>query len=91
MEKQYDEIIAPMLKEVALKCEELGMAMVSRVEWKPGEAGITQIGDNNWSASQKLAHRACLARGNVDSLCMSLLKEPGADSSMFLRNFLKDG
>lgn len=88
-EQQYDEIIAPMLLEVAKKCHELGMVIVARVEWEPGECGITQIGNQEWSGQQMLAHLACHARGNIDLLCMTLTKKPGADNSVFLRQFVK--
>lgn len=87
-ERQYDEIIAPLLAHVAQECQRLGMALVARVEWEPGESGITQIGDNGWSGGQKLAHLAAHSRGNIDSLCMRLLKEPGADGSIFLSRFM---
>ena len=87
-EQQYDEVIAPMLLAVAQKCKELGMAMVARVEWEPGEAGITQMGDNEWSGSQMLAHLACHSHGNIDRLCLTLVKKPGADGSIFLAPFV---
>lgn len=88
-EKKYDEIIAPMLLAVADKCKELGMAMIARVEWEPGECGITQMGDNDRSGGQRLAYMAAFSRGNIDFLCMSLLKVKGADQSVFLAPFLK--
>ena len=44
-EQQYDEIVAPLLAEAAKKAHELGMSLIARVEWEPGESGITQIGD----------------------------------------------
>lgn len=65
------------------------MVMVAIVEWEPGESGITQIGDNKWSGGQMLAWYAAHARGNVDSLCMNLLKENGAQESIFLAPFVK--
>ncbi len=89
-EQQYDDVIAPMLARVAEECAKLGMAMVARVEWEPGEAGITQIGDNRWSGGQKLAWMAAHSHGNIDRLCMSLLKEKGADQSVFLARFLTE-
>lgn len=88
-EEQYDTIIAPMLAAVSEKCKELGMVMVARVEWEPGEAGISMIGDNLWSGGQMLAYYAALARGNVDSLCITLSKQKGAEGSIFLRPFIK--
>lgn len=87
-EQQYDEIIAPLLAHVALECQRLGMVMVARVEWEPGECGVTQIGNNGWSGGQKLAWMAAHSRGNIDALCMRLLREPGADQSVFLARFL---
>lgn len=42
-EKQYDEIIAPMLAEVAAKCKELGMSLIARVEWEPGKAALPRL------------------------------------------------
>ena len=87
-EQQYDEIIAPMLAAVAEKCKELGMALVARVEWQPGEAAVTMMGDNEWSGHQRLAFYACLARGNIDRLCLKLIKLPGAEQSLFLAPFM---
>ena len=86
-EQQYDEIIAPMLLAVAEKCKELGMVIVARVEWEPGECGITQIGNQEQSGAQMLAHLACHSQGNIDRLCLTLAKKPGADGSIFLRHF----
>ncbi len=90
-EKRYDEIIAPKLAKIADQCKELGMVMVARVEWEPGEAGITQIGDNKWSGDQLLAWYAAHARGNIDVLCMNLSKEKGAENSIVLAPFVKKG
>ena len=87
-EQQYDEIIAPMLAAVAEKCKELGMALVARVEWQPGEAGVTMMGDNEWSGHQRLALYACLARGNIDRLCLKLIMLRGAEQSLFLAPFM---
>jgi hypothetical protein len=66
-EKEYDEIIAPMLAGVAIRCNDLGMNMVARVEWQPGEIGITQIGINEGAGfGQKMAQLACHSKGNLD-------------------------
>lgn len=43
-EQEYDEIIAPMLADVAKRCKELGMSITARVAYSHGEAGITRFG-----------------------------------------------
>lgn len=66
-EQEYDDIIAPMLADVANRCKELGMNMVARVEWEPDEIGITQIGiGDDAGFGQKMAQLACHSRGNLD-------------------------
>lgn len=68
-EREYDEQIAPLLVDVAERCEALGMSMVARVEWEPDEAGITQVGiGDNSGVSQRMAHLAVHARGNLNWL-----------------------
>lgn len=84
-EQEYDEIIAPMLLEVAKKAKELGMSLVARVEWEPGESGITQIGDLS-SIGQLLTHAAAHSHGNIDALCLHLIKTCNVEQSMFLHN-----
>ena len=88
-EKEYDEIIAPMLADVAKQCNEFGMAMIARVEWEPDNGGTTQIGDNFWSASQRQTYLAAHSFGNIDKLCLQLLKFPGVENSMFLSRWAK--
>lgn len=88
-EQQYDEIIAPMLLEVAKKCEELGVSLIARVEWEPGESGITQIGDFN-SIGQYLTLIAAHSHGNIDSLCLNLIKNRDVSQSIFLHSYNKE-
>jgi hypothetical protein len=83
-EKQYDEIIAPMLRDVAMKCDEMGMALVARVEWKPDESGITQIGNLEASPAQRITHLAAHANGNIDALCLAILRQFDVSQSIFL-------
>jgi hypothetical protein len=83
-EKDYDDIVAPMLADVARKCQELGMSLIARVEWAPGESGITQIGDLGASAGQWLTQYAAHSHGNVDKLCLSLIKQKDVSQSIFL-------
>ena len=43
-EDDYDSEIAPALAELANRVKDLGGSFVARVEWEPGEAGITSAG-----------------------------------------------
>lgn len=85
-EQEYDEIIAPMLADVANRAAELGMSLVARVEWQPGEAGIMQIGQMA-SAAQIMTQYAALSRGNIDSMLIGLLKVVDCSQSMFLHSY----
>lgn len=85
-EQEYDKQIAPLLKDVAEKCDKLGMTMIARIEWQKGEAGITQIGRDKMGMEQLLTTYAAHARGNFDLLTMTLKKNcdtPG--TSMVMR------
>lgn len=82
-EAQYDETVAPMLLAVAKRCEELGMSLIARVEWEPGESGITQIGDFS-SIGQKMTFLAAHSHGNVDKFCLSLIRDCDVSASIFL-------
>jgi hypothetical protein len=88
-EKEYDEIIAPMLLAVAEKCKELGMTLVARCEWEPGESGITQIGDMTTSAAQMMTQTAAHSHGNVDKMLMHLIQTVDVSQSVFLHSHQK--
>lgn len=80
-EAEYDEKIAPLLMEVGKICEDLGMSIVARVEWAPGEYGLTVCGNGESSGvDQRLAFMAAACRGNIDSLFIGLRKA-GIDMS----------
>ena len=84
-EQEYDDIIAPLLAEVARRCHDLGMSLIARVEWEPGETGITQIGVGPESGiGQRLAHLAMHCDGNIDQLCMEAAKRFDVSQSIFL-------
>lgn len=89
-EKEYDDIIAPMLADVAKKAEELGMSLVASVEWEPNERGSTLIGPMT-SVSQKLVKAATLCHGNIDAMIIGLMRS-GVDfsQSAFLHSFSKE-
>ena len=86
-EAEYDEIIAPMLADVARRCEVLGMSMVARVEWAPDEAGLTKTQREEASASQRMASIAAFSRGNVDAFCLEMVRRFDVSNSIFLRKF----
>lgn len=83
-EQQYDEIVAPLLNEAAKKAGELGMSLVARCEWSPGEAGLTRIGDPMSSVAQAMAWWAVHARGNFDAVGLEMLKKFDCSASIFL-------
>jgi hypothetical protein len=85
-EQEYDEIIAPMLADVAKRCNEMGMSLIARVEWEPGESGITQIGPMN-SAGQWLTQMAAHSHGNIDKLCFTAIKTKDVSQSIILHNY----
>ena len=91
-EQEYDEILAPMLAEVAQKSADLGMSFVARVEWEPGEAGITQIGPQDISIGQRMAWFAVHSQGNIDKMILSM-QRAGIDfsQSIYLHQFTGDG
>lgn len=89
-EQEYDEIIAPMLLAVAKECERLGMSLIARVEWEPGESGITQIGLDHAGIGQKLTQYAAHAHGNVDSLFIGLRRDFDPGNSMVLHMMDRD-
>lgn len=89
-EREYDEIIAPMMADVAKKASEFGMSLVARVEWESGESGITQIGDQDISMGQRMAWFAVHSHGNIDKMLMSMQRS-GIDfsQSIYLRSFAR--
>jgi hypothetical protein len=88
-EQQYDDIVAPLLMEAAKKAEELGMSFVARVEWEPGEAGLTRVGDPKSSVAQAMTFYAAHARGNIDAMLMPIVRDYNVSESIFLARFNK--
>jgi len=88
-EQEYDDIIAPMLADVARRAEELGMSILARVEWEPGETGITQAGSMA-SVGQNMAYYAIHSHGNIDKMILSM-QRAGIDfsQSIYLHTFNK--
>lgn len=87
-EHEYDDIIAPMLADVAEKAKALGMALIARVEWEPGEAGITQVVPAEVSIGQRMTWFAAHSHGNIDKMILSM-QRAGIDfsQSIYLHSF----
>ncbi len=83
-EHEYDEQIAPLLLAVARKCDELGMTLVAKAEWAPGEGGVTFTGVDRMGCEQQLTRYAAFARGNFDALARKLKKDFGHGGSWVL-------
>jgi hypothetical protein len=90
-EREYDEVVAPMLREVARLCQEHGLSLVARVEWASGDGGITQVTAAGASPAHRLTQLAAHACGNFDALAMSALKHFDCSQSAFLARFNHHG
>ncbi len=86
-EKFYDDEIAPKLSEIAKICREKGMPMVAAVYFQGEHSGLTQVPPEEPSAAWTLMRQCWAARGNIDSLCISLARhvKPENDGSIVLR------
>lgn len=71
-EQFYDTEIAPVLLEIARKCQDNGISLVAMAEWHPGETGRTATLTQGAGFGIRLAHTAMQARGNVDSLIFAM-------------------
>jgi hypothetical protein len=87
-EKEYDDEIAPLLKAVAERCQELGMAFVARVEFDGDDGvkscGVTQVGNDDSSVAQRMAQMAAHCGGNFDALGIEMRKRFDCSSSILL-------
>lgn len=90
-EKEYDEIIAPLLMDAAKKAEDLGMSFLANVEWEPGKSGTTQSQREGAGIAFKMTRFAALCNGNVDRFCMSCIEAFDVSESMFLHSFNRNG
>jgi hypothetical protein len=60
------------------------MSLIARVEWGPGEAGITRIGDPKSSCAQFMTWQAAHSKGNVDAMLLGVVREYDVSASLFL-------
>lgn len=82
----YDREIAPVLLQLARKCQDNGLSIVAMVEWEPGETGRTAALAADSGFGIRMAETAMRSVGNVDNLIMALMKygEEHGRSSVFL-------
>jgi len=73
-EQFYDAEVAPILMELAAKCEERKLSFFTVVEWAPGEQGRTTSLQSGHGLGIKFAHAAAQANGNADALIMALIR-----------------
>lgn len=70
----YDENVAPVLMDLAKKCQDNGISIAAMVEWDPGETGRTAALAANAGFGIRMAETAMRATGNVDTLIWALMK-----------------
>ncbi len=68
----YDREVAPVLMELAKKCEDAKISFIAMTEWEPGETGRTATIQGDAGFGLKMAHTAMQAHGNVDSLMIAI-------------------
>lgn len=91
-EQEYDEIIAPMLLDVAKKVKELDGNIVARVEWAPDQAAITADGNMKTAGiAQYMTYVAAMSRGNIDGMLLALIRDKDVSQSIFLHSHNKNG
>lgn len=70
----YDREVAPVLMEIAKKCQDNGLSIAAMVEWEPGETGRTAALSADAGFGIRMTEAAMQARGNVDSLIFAIQK-----------------
>jgi hypothetical protein len=70
----YDREIAPILLELAKKCEDNGLSLVAMAEWEPGETGRTAALAAGSGVDIRMVEMAMRSHGNADSLIFALIK-----------------
>lgn len=70
----YDTEIAPVLRDLATRCQANGLSFLAVVEWEPGESGRTFYQTPPSGLGIRWADAAARANGNADNLIMGLMK-----------------
>ena len=73
-EQFYDRDVAPVLLDLAKKCEANGLSIAAMVEWAPNETGRTAALAAGSGVGIRMAEVAMRSRGNVDDLIFALMK-----------------
>ena len=83
----YDVDVAPVLLDLARKCQNAGVSFLAVAEWQPGEQGRTCSLSPNSGFAIRLAEVAAKSNGNVDALILAIIRyaEEHGHSSMFLQ------
>lgn len=74
LENFYDSEIAPVLLDLAKRCEAKGLSFLAEVEWEPGETGRTATLTAAAGFGIRLADLAARAKGNADALIIAMMK-----------------
>ena len=74
-ERWYDEEIAPVLLELAKRCQERDMSFLNSVEYDPGNTGETCVLGSRAGFKAKSIYAAIKSHGNVDALIKALYAE----------------
>ena len=74
-EEFYDQEIAPALLVLCKRCQDRGISFVAKVEWEPGESGMTAFVAEGAGIGMVTAAWAAKANGNADSLIFAMMKQ----------------
>ena len=70
----YDEVLAPVLADLAKQAEEAGLSFIAVVEWAPEETGLTATIQKGAGWGVRLAYAAAQCGNNIDLLIMNILR-----------------
>ena len=73
-EEYYDKEIAPKLLEIARLCKEKKLPFLATVWFEDEDSGTTRVFPSESNPSFTLAHMANRCRGNIDKLCLALVR-----------------
>lgn len=73
-EEYYDEVIAPLLADVAEKCIEKGMSFIGVVEYEKDGRGRTRTLQSDASLEMRMIDHCAKTAPNVDGYIIGLVK-----------------
>lgn len=71
-EQFYDDHVAPVLLDLAQKCNEHDMAFVAAVEYNPGEVGKTAQMTPDAGVAISMAYMGVKSAPNIDSFMINM-------------------